>query len=702
MRKGAELPLPPEIAEGLDTTRPNLIERRKPWNKPAPAEYALPTEIWREVVARRQRHEELWLKLVDGQVHEVNDLITYNLDIPQFTQDVVENCEGPELLRAFWKALLNIRILDLTCGSGAFLFAALNLLEPLYEGCLERMAAFLEEMERSGGKHRPDKFGNFRRVLDDVSRHPNRRYYILKTIIVHNLYGVDIMDEAVEICKLRLFLKLVAQVERVEAIEPLPDIDFNIRAGNTLVGFTSLEEVQKALTTGANGQMFLPTPEITAQLARIEEDADSAHRAYQQFQAQQMAQGTVTAQDKAALRARLDSLNAELHRALAHTYAVDPTTPPYEPWLASHKPFHWLSDFYGIMQADGFDVIVGNPPYVEYSKVMGEYTLPKRFTPYATNLYSACCFRADELRTRGGYAGFIVPISLPSTDRMKPLRDWLIRDATVHFVSFSTRPSKLFEGAEQRLTLYIQSPSAKPSLYSGGYMKWFTEERHALFPNIEYVAVVPLSNRHNIWPKTRGKLHWSVITKMLDSESMEDMRMLGDGAQLFYKNTGIRYFSTVTLRPPKCWINGVATPSSRETTLSVKPKHLHSAHATLLSTTFFVYYEATSNCRDLNPSDIHLFPVPDLSRSFAELGRLSLLIESDYTTKAHIIRMRNKLTGLVELESLTPAGSKPIIDEIDRVLAQHYGSTEEELDFIINYDIKYRMGRELESEEGEA
>jgi hypothetical protein len=37
--------------------------------------------------------------------------------------------------------------------------------------------------------------------------------------------------------------------------------------------------------------------------------------------------------------------------------------------------------------------------------------------------------------------------------------------------------------------------------------------------------------------------------------------------------------------------------------------------------------------------------------------------------------------------------SKPIIDQIDRVLAQHYGFTAEETDFLINYDIKYRMGR---------
>jgi len=43
--------------------------------------------------------------------------------------------------------------------------------------------------------------------------------------------------------------------------------------------------------------------------------------------------------------------------------------------------------------------------------------------------------------------------------------------------------------------------------------------------------------------------------------------------------------------------------------------------------------------------------------------------------------------------------NKPIIDEIDKLLAKHYGFTEEELDFIINYDIKYRMGDELNNEE---
>ena len=118
-----------------------------------------------------------------------------------------------ELLRAFWRALEKISVLDPTVGSGAFLFAALNILKPLYEACLERMEAFVGDLDRSGEKHRPEKFSDFRAVLARVGAHPNADYFILKAIILNNLYGVDIMEEATEICELRLFLKLAAQVE---------------------------------------------------------------------------------------------------------------------------------------------------------------------------------------------------------------------------------------------------------------------------------------------------------------------------------------------------------------------------------------------------------------------------------------------------------------------------------------------------------
>ncbi|MGH9834054.1 MAG: Eco57I restriction-modification methylase domain-containing protein, partial [Blastocatellia bacterium] len=228
VRRGVDIPLPAEIEAGASD-----VSKREGWNRPAATEYALPTETWREHIARRQRCHELRAKLKSGEIQSINDLITCNLDIRQFAQDALENCEGPELLRAFYYTMAGrvpkrsnekyeagLSVLDPTCGSGAFLFAALNIVEPLYQACLDRMEGFVADLERAGEKHRPEKFADFRDTLAEVARHPNERYFILKTIILSNLFGVDIMEEAVEICKLRLFLKLVAQVERVEEIEP--------------------------------------------------------------------------------------------------------------------------------------------------------------------------------------------------------------------------------------------------------------------------------------------------------------------------------------------------------------------------------------------------------------------------------------------------------------------------------------------------
>ena len=176
--------LPPEIAAGL-----NDVSKRGGWNKPASPDYALPTETWREHVARRQHYEEVRAKLTAGEVTSINDLITNNLDIEKFAQDVITGSEGPELVRAFWKALDAVSILDPTCGSGAFLFAALNILEPIYTACLEAMQEFLDDLKLSKRKHRPEKMSDFRKVLDQVADHASERYFVLKSIMVNNLYG---------------------------------------------------------------------------------------------------------------------------------------------------------------------------------------------------------------------------------------------------------------------------------------------------------------------------------------------------------------------------------------------------------------------------------------------------------------------------------------------------------------------------------
>ena len=129
-----------------------------------------------------------------------------------------------------------------------------------------------------------------------------------------------------EICKLRLFLKLVAQLETYDQIEPLPDIDFNIRVGNTLVGFTSLDAVRQAMTVMPNGQHRQVFPEDQAAINHINEEAEIASADYNQFRQQQtMLGGEVTPAEKQTLRERLRSLDNHLAAA-------------YESWRASYQP----------------------------------------------------------------------------------------------------------------------------------------------------------------------------------------------------------------------------------------------------------------------------------------------------------------------------------------------------------------------------
>jgi hypothetical protein len=341
--KGNTLPLPPAVVEGL-----NDVSKRGGWNRPTSEEYGLPTETWREHVARRKRCLEIREKLKAGEVHAINDLVTYNLDIRQFAQDAIESCEGPELLRAFYYTIAGrapqregqkpepgMSVLDPTCGSGAFLFAALNVLEPLYEACLDRMEAFVTSptpapaegaAEGETTKNKRETFTDFRRIRAEVDDHANERYFILKRIIIGNLYGVDIMEEAVEICKLRLFLKLVAQLERIEEIEPLPDIDFNVRAGNTLIGFTSIRALSDTMIRDRRGNLRVMTSEEEAILADISVKAAAADEAFQQFRAIQSARH-VDADEahraKSDLTKRLQTLSVTLDRHLAGEYGIN-------------------------------------------------------------------------------------------------------------------------------------------------------------------------------------------------------------------------------------------------------------------------------------------------------------------------------------------------------------------------------------------
>ena len=122
VKKGVELPLPDYIERGVATTpSSSLRARRSRWNEKAAEAYALPTEIWRETVARRQRYAEVRGKIEKGEITDIHDFITYNLDIRSFAEDILRETDDHLLVGHFYKAVREVTVLDPTCGSGAFL-----------------------------------------------------------------------------------------------------------------------------------------------------------------------------------------------------------------------------------------------------------------------------------------------------------------------------------------------------------------------------------------------------------------------------------------------------------------------------------------------------------------------------------------------------------------------------------------------------
>lgn len=684
VRKGTHLTLPQDIADGI-----NDVSKRSSWNKPASEIYALPTEIWRETVARRQRYEEIKNKIQNGEVTSINDFITYNLNIELFTQDIIENCPSPELLRAFWKAIETVSVLDPTCGSGAFLFAALNILEPLYETCLVKMQDFINSSES------PSKFPDFKLTLENIHKHPSEKYFVYKSIILKNLYGVDIMEEAVEICKLRLFLKLVAQVDDFDRIEPLPDIDFNIRAGNTLVGFATFEEAQAIISSGLD---------FEGAAEKLNKKAEDIERLFTRFRKQQTEYGgNVTAEDKKELRQWLKEIDDELNNYLAGQYKIDITKKnKIDAWLKSHKPFHWFVEFYGIMKNGGFDVIIGNPPYVELS-VLEDYKARGYICEDAGNLYALVIERCRSLGKAMGRQGYIVPVSSVSTDRYSSLQKILLQ-RNLYFSSYDDRPSRLFDGLEHiRLTIHIiGEKTSSPRHFSTRYNKWASNERQILFQKLLFSESHPVFLEGTL-PKIYSPIEHAIINKLsIQQRSLNYFYTRTSTHRIFYSRKVGYFLQVLNFEPRVLDGKGQLRPPSefKELTFTTS-EYAKLALCCLNSNLFYWFVTVFSDCRHVNKREVDVFPV-NLESLVAGNGKKDLLKLGDLLMQDLKKNSINKTMSFkhdtLTVQCIYPKYSKPIINEIDCVLAKHYGFTAEELDFIVNYDLKYRIGQEPDEE----
>lgn len=705
--------LPDAIKTGIDPEQEDLWKIRKPWNKPAPNDIALPTEIYREVIERRGRYKEVKSVITSGSIKGINDLITQNLDIINFTEDLLTNTQDAKLVEHFYKAIEKVTILDPTCGSGAFLFAAMNILEPVYEILIERMRSFVYDEDRINAEKYASRKGGFlfkypffREVLGKVSglkdpgdpesgqNHPNQRYFILKSIILNNLYGVDIMREAVEIAKLRLFLKLVAQVhpnptEDNMGIEPLPDMDFNLKVGNTLVGFGTKGEIESLSSLLVNDK----------EREKIYTECDKISRIFESFKEAQLSHGETNLLKK-EIKERIEKLNDRLDLLLytAHYGGGD-----FTQWLDSHQPFHWFAEFYGIFESDGgFDIVIGNPPYVEYSTKKFNYKVDDSYlTLKCGNLYPFIVERSGKLINERSNYGFIVPISGFCTKRMKPFLDLMLSgDRARYFSHYCWRPATLFEGVNIPLTIILSNHNndLKSITYSTEFFKWYSDLRKSLFNLVAYTAVDNIMFSQIAIPKANQHVK-SVVERMYQQSNRIERLILPHKTNfpIYYRNTGGLYWRIITDFVPYFKQDGVEGKAGTVNAIFFRDLEAQKSSCALFnSNLFWLHYETFSSFHHVCDDDLIRIPfevtTPEIE---LRLINISSTLMAHLITESKIQIRAHKGGSTSEIQTFYPLKSKSIVDQLDVLLKQVYNYSEDDLDFIIHFDYKFRVYEEV-------
>src|SRR5690606_7673553 len=112
---------------------------------------------------------------------------------------VMEATDDPDRLRALWRALSGLTVLDPACGTGGWLLSVMDELEPIYGMCLDRMQGWVEEADRGRPRARRSRLSDFRAILeraDDTLQHPTRGHFVRESIALLTLHGADRDPEA--------------------------------------------------------------------------------------------------------------------------------------------------------------------------------------------------------------------------------------------------------------------------------------------------------------------------------------------------------------------------------------------------------------------------------------------------------------------------------------------------------------------------
>lgn len=450
--------------------------------------------------------------------------------------------------KAIINTLYSVTVLDPACGSGAF---------PI--GMLQKIVYILQEID-------PEANLWFDKATENISFLMKKEFekkfnagsldYIRKlTVIQNSIFGVDIQPIAVEIARLRCFLSLVIE-EKVydeefnRGINPLPNLDFKFIIANTLVTLPHESDYDDKV---AKGQLSLfERQDHIAQLKAVREEYFSTN----DVESKNELKLVFSEIQKAMFQETLNnSKNASAQYQALFQWA------PF-----SNKLTDWFDPEWMFGVKDGFDIVIGNPPYID-SETMVK-TMPQKRELYSKkytcargnwDIYVIFIEKGIELARKNGVVTYIIPNKLIAAPYAKSVRK--------HMSTLQIRELRNYSSVK-----VFESAAVYPFVFLLNKIKMYDDVSMTMMNSLDSVAYKKIIDCEkfsidNNWDKyfTSNLKSLEILEKMDSCEKLGDISTVKGAAtvseayellevieELSEQNDYFKFINTGTIDPYEC------------------------------------------------------------------------------------------------------------------------------------------------------
>ena len=579
---------------------------------------------------------------------------------PEMTVSRIKRYDEKQL-EVLSKALMEVKICDPAIGSGAFPMGLLNLLFKCRNAVNNALGQSVPPAE------------------------------LKKDIIRNNIYGVDIEKGAIDIARLRFWLSIVVDLEEPEA---LPNFDYKFMQGNSLLEQFAGVDLSDMFATKAtegkgSGVQLISFDEVTTSQSILQE------RLRHYF-------GMHTGEDKHLLREKVNQAVADLISAKVNeapelvSQLLDLDVSANDQFFLWHT---WFAEVFNRPSKQGFDIVIGNPPYGAKLSAEDKIVCKRIYSTAKTisgvqkgslDTFSLFIELGFRLLRKNGAFGMIIPLSFTSSDSMSGVHRLLLSNCKeIHVSSYAVRPEPVFKNAVVNTSIlsFVKTETQCERLMSTrlNRKKGADFNLQKLVDNLEFVNVNDLLMYGRI-PKISTPIEQDILRKVRLGRTISSYKT-NHGKPIYYRFAGGRYFKVIT---------NYTTNSSAERRLELDERYADVIGCILSSNLSFWFYQIYSDNLNWKANEIENFTIPNIDeQTCAKLVQLYNKYLVDIEANANIRTSSGDSTyNVSEFKEYKIVRSKSIIDEIDDTIGVLYGLTKEEIEFIKDYEIEFRMAGE--------